>query len=451
MPRMRILSTSEQESFDKPPLFDFRERKKFLEPSRALLDAIRGMHNPHHQVGFALSCGYFRATRRFFTSADFRDRDVAYVATQLGLGLEFPLAYPDRTRQRHQRRILDLYGFSPFDSKSERAMAVEIATMSRARLKPRLIFDRCVDFLVQRRVQVPRSGVLLEQIRSGLHARKAELIALMDAQLTDDARELLDGLFTTVEDQNRYRLTLLKRLSQSTRPTRTKEAIADFETLAGLHDRLHGVLAALELGVAGIRYHAGSVLRSEIFQIQRREDNDRHIHAAAFVAHQFHRSQNNLIDLWLSIMASFQATVTREHNEHVLERRKKQQEHLKTVVDDLDTSIFGLIRDIRDVAEADSLSDAQKVSDIRALLDRGQTGAFERLRDDLAATGQDRSWFDMLEAQTLRSQNRLNPILQAIAFDRDGRAARLTDAIDHFKAHEGNVGPRGASGIPGQR
>ena len=110
---MRILSASEQESFDKPPLFDFPERKKFLEPSRALLDAARGMRDPHHQVGFALSRGYFRATRRFFASADFRDRDLACVATQLGLEIEFPLAYPDRTRQRHQRRIVDLYGFSP--------------------------------------------------------------------------------------------------------------------------------------------------------------------------------------------------------------------------------------------------------------------------------------------------------------------------------------------------
>ena len=33
MPRMRILSPSEQEAFDKPPLFDHRERKKFFESS----------------------------------------------------------------------------------------------------------------------------------------------------------------------------------------------------------------------------------------------------------------------------------------------------------------------------------------------------------------------------------------------------------------------------------
>ena len=444
MPRMRILSSSEQETFDAPPRLDHGERKRFLTVPRTLMKAAAGLRNPTSKIGFLLLCGHFKATKRFFLPHDFHERDVMFVANQLDLegGMFDPDEYTETTRLRHQRRILEFYGFRPFDATAGAAMAAEIATMARAHLKPRLTFDRCVDFLVQRRVQVPRSGVLLEQIRSGLHARKAELIALMDAQLTDDARELLDDLFTTAENQNRYRLTLLKRLSQSTRPTRIKEAIADFKTLAELHDRLHGVLAALELGVAGIRYHAGSVLRSEMFQIQRREANDRYIHAAAFVAHQFHRSQDNLVDLWLSVMASFQATVTREHNEHWLENRRKQQEHLKAVVNDLDTSVFGLIRDIRDVTDADGLSDARKVAGIRALLDRGQTGAFERLKDGLAATGQDGSWFDMLEAQSLRSQNRLSPILQTIAFDRDGRAARLTDAIDHFRIHEGNVGIR---------
>ena len=348
MPRMRILSSSEQETFDAPPRLDHVERKRFLILPKALMAAAARLRTPTSKIGFLLLCGHFKATKRFFLLHDFHERGVVFVANQLDLegGMFDPDKYTETTRLRHQRRILEFYGFRDFDATAGAAMAAEIATMARAHLKPPLIFDRCVDFLVQRRVQVPKSGVLLEQIRSGLHARKAELVALMDAQLTDDARALLDDLFTTAENQNRYRLTLLKKLSQSTRPTRIKEAIADFETLAALHDRLHGVLAALELGTAGIRYHAGSVLRSEMFQIQRREDNDRHIHAAAFVVHQFHRSQDNLIDLWLSVMASFQATATREHNEFVLESRKRQQEHLKAVVDDLDTSVFGLIRDI---------------------------------------------------------------------------------------------------------
>ena len=127
---------------------------------------------------------------------------------------------------------------------------------------------------------------------------------------------------------------------------------------------------ALDLGVVGIRYYAGSVLRSKMFQIRRRAESDRYIHAAAFVAHQFYRTQDNLLDLWLSVMASFQAKATRKHNERLLEGRKKQQDQLKAVVNDLDVSVFGVLRDIRSVTEANEMSDTQKVEAIRSLLDR---------------------------------------------------------------------------------
>ena len=119
-----------------------------------------------------------------------------------------PATYPKQTRARHRKLILDFYGFMPFGWKARKDLIAEIATMARTYLKPRLIFDRCVDYLIQRRVQVPRSGVLLELIRSGLQACKVELVARMDAHLTDDTRAFLDELFTTSDDQNRYRLTL---------------------------------------------------------------------------------------------------------------------------------------------------------------------------------------------------------------------------------------------------
>lgn len=444
MPRMRILTVSEQEAFDRPPLFDHRERKQAFSLPEALTHIADTMRTSSGQIGFLLMCGYFKATRRFHLPQDFHERDIEAAAKILELkNSDFsPDAYAKQTRARHQQRILEFYGFQPFDEKAETVLAVEIDTMARTYLKPRLIFDRCVDFLIQQRIQVPTVRSLTDMIRSGLHEREVELIACMNAHLTDETRALLDDLFATPDDENRYRLTLLKKLSQSTKPTRIKEYIEDFETLAVLHGQLEDILSVLDLGTAGIRYYAGSVLRSRMFQLQRRADSDRYIHAAAFVAHQFFRMQDNLIDLWLSVMASFQTTAAREHKERLLETRKDQQEQLTSVVTTLDTEVFGLIREIRSLTDADGLSDAQKVSEIRALLYRGQAGAFERLKTDLHDAVQDRSWHDVLEAHSLRLQNRLSPILRALAFEPNGRAGRLIAAIDHFKTSDGVVTDR---------
>jgi TnpA family transposase len=432
---MRILTASEQDAFDQPPVFDHKERKQFLTLPKGLMDIAKGLRTPDSQIGFLLMCGYFKATKRFYQPQDFRNRDIAAAIHQLKLPESAfePTQYTETTRLRHQRQILDFHGFAPFDQSASYALATEVATMARVHLKPRLIFDRCVDFLIQHRVPVPSAYRLNDLIRAGLHDRKAELIALMDSQLPAEARHLLDDLFTAPDDQNRYRLTLLKKLSQSTSPSRIKEAVADFEVLSELHDRLDAVLSILDLGTAGIRYFAGSVLRSEIFQMQRRERNDRHLHAAAFVAHQFYRCQDNMIDLWLSVMASFKSAAARDYQEALVQERKDQQRQIGIVIEGLEISVFGVLRDIRSVMAAANLSDAEKITATQALLDQGKTDDFNRLKDNLAATTSESGWHDILEARSVKLQNRLSPLLRALTFMPSSRAAALLEAVDHFR------------------
>ena len=86
-----------------------------------------------------------------------------------------------------------------------------------------------------------------------------------------------------------------------------------FQTLAELHEQLEDILSVLNLGSAGIRYFAGSVLKSRMFQLQQRAEPARYIHTTAFVAHQFYRIQDHLTDTFLNVMASFQTTASREH------------------------------------------------------------------------------------------------------------------------------------------
>ncbi|MBF0381801.1 MAG: Tn3 family transposase [Magnetococcales bacterium] len=441
MARMQILSSNEYMIFEAPPLFDHRDRKKFFEFSKPLLEIAQTIRNPVYQVYFLVSCGYFRVSRRFFPPKDFHQRDIKYVASRLDMILDGSQTeiYTDRTRQRHQKLILDFYGFRSFDADTENTLNIEISAMVRTHLKPKLIFHRCVDFLIQNRMQVPKAGTLVELVRSGLHARKAELMVLMDKHLSDKTRQLLDMLFTTPDNQNQYRLTLLKKLSHSTKPSRVRECVTDFGTLSELYNQLEGILAVLDLGHAGIRYYAGSVLKAEIFQIQRRETADRYIHATAFVAHQFYRIQDNLIDILLSVVASFQTAALREHKERSYEKRKEQNKRLKSLISDLDKSVFGLIHEIRQQTETEALSDTDKIRNIKMLLDQSRDGDFETLKSDLESSGDDQAYYEVLEERSLRLQNRLSPILKVLTFQPNSRAFRLMQAIDHFKTKDGVI------------
>ena len=72
-----------------------------------------------------------------------------------------------------------------------------------------------------------------------------------------------------------------------------------FETPSGrgLYDQLSPTLQSLALMPGWMRYYAESVLRSEIFQLTRRDDPDRYLHLIAFIAHQFYRLQDNLVEV----------------------------------------------------------------------------------------------------------------------------------------------------------
>src|SRR5256885_1836602 len=71
----------------------------------------------------------------------------------------------------------------------------------------------------------------------------------------------------------RYKLTLLKRFSQSTKPAKIKANIEDLRILQPLYQEMAAVVDALDLTPEGVRYYANAVLKSHIFQVARRTDD----------------------------------------------------------------------------------------------------------------------------------------------------------------------------------
>lgn len=155
----------------------------------------------------------------------------------------------------------------------------------------------------------------------------------------DATRKVLDDLLTqeplagdTVPGKtSAYKLTLMEKLSQSTKPSKIKERVADLDLLKGLHLQLNWALRALALKPEGIRYYADIVIRSKIFQLIHRNDPDRYLHLLAFIAHQYYRLQDNLVDTLLASLRSFQNGAIRAHKEQCDARRKQRNESLKAL------------------------------------------------------------------------------------------------------------------------
>ena len=441
MPRMQILTTQEQENFNKPPLFDHMQRKQFFDFSKKLLDIARGLRNPINQIGFLLLCGYFRAAKRFFLPQDFHERDIAAVANTLNYSTSafIALHYKKASRMRHQQIIIEHYGFQAFNKTAKVMIKQEIDSMSASYLKPRLIFDRCSDIMIQKRITLPQSGMICELIRQSLQSHKQTLMLCMSNQITQGTSLFLDSLFTRDHEEQSYRLTLLKRLSQSTKPAKVRECVADFHVIAELHEKLSDTLKMLKLGKVGIRYYAGSVMKSQIFQIRQRSRADRYIHASAFIAHQYYRMQDNLVDIFLSVMTAFQTTIVNECKEKALEQQDKQQNQLQILMQNLETGLFSIMQEIRTIANDNILSDSDKVCRIKKTLNSKTPYNIENIREDFLRFPDNSALYDLQESKSLRLQNRLSPVLKAVNFQTEQQKSPLIEAIEHFRGKDGHL------------
>ena len=159
-----------------------------------------------------------------------------------------------------------------------------------------------------------------------------------------------------------------RTFSDSLRCSRLKERVADLDLVRGLYHQLSPALRAIALKPGGIQYYAHSVIQSEIFQLTRRGDPERYLHLLAFIAHQYYRLQDNLVDVLLASLRSFQNGAICEHKEQCYVRREQLNESLKVLLEGLEHGLVSTLTTIGSITEDRALSDVEKVTRIRALM-----------------------------------------------------------------------------------
>jgi TnpA family transposase len=444
VPRLKILSGAEQMLFDRPPRVSAAERRRIFELPVAVWSAADEIEPLSSRVGFLVSAGYFRLTRRFFPPSDFHERDISYVAARLKIdGSRFERApYSVRTARRHRSQILELAGFRPFDSDAAQLLESELETMSRSHPGPVQLFWRAADWLVAKRIEVPTSFRLTDAVSRAIQQHGRAIAKLSADAMTDEVRSLLDSMFLRDEadpSQSPFRLTLLRKLSQSTRPAKIRERLGDLEVLTELHAKVAPILSVMKLGPDGIRYFASSVARMRTTNLRRRSDDDIRLHLLAFIAHQYYRLHDNLVDVLLGSVQTSENAAVREHRDWCFDERKRHDRATEILLDDLDTTIFQVLRQIREAVVDDLLNDQEKVARIGHLVQPEQAAEAksQELRSSVANDAADDHYFDILDARSVRLQNQVSGILKAITFQAAPHIADLEAAIARFAATDG--------------
>jgi hypothetical protein len=174
--------------------------------------------------------------------------------------------------------------------------------MVRSQLRPKHILQQVVDILLRNKIEILGYFTLAEIISKSMLIYKKELGEIIKKQLTKENRPLLDSLLEReaadhVDDKlKRYKLTLLKKFYQSTRPMKVKANTEDLATLSNLFHRLETVINAINLSDEGIRYYARFVLQSRTNQMLQKSEQDKYLYIIAFIINQYYKLQDRLLD-----------------------------------------------------------------------------------------------------------------------------------------------------------
>lgn len=450
MPRMRILTLQEQEEFEKPPVFNYKARKSAFTLPYELIKYAKSLVSPNNAVFFLTSCAYFKVTKRFFASKDFSQSDVKYAAKILDFRQgEFEHAsYSKTSRVRNENYILNHYGFKRFDKEANDLISDEITNMIRNYQKTKNIFCRCIEIPADNKILIQSYNQIADLISLLINQQKWEMSKLVEQNLPFDLRQSLDQLLHhDIEDSENkkvfsntpHKLTLLKSFSHSVKSFKIKDRVLDLIHLKNLYSKIDPILTKLNITHEGMKYLAGSVMKSKIFQLNQRSDPDKYLLLITFISDRYFKLQDNLIDVLLSVVQTFQNTSQREHKDAIYENRKNQPQIISNLLSKMELSYNDVLRKIKEIAVNPNISDSSKIEKIQALLGKESQYTFQELKLELSSNPSLKSYYDTIEKRSVKLQNKLSSILKAITFKAENAGFNLMEAIKHYQDTDGNI------------
>lgn len=453
MARMNILSFSEREKFESPPILDRVEQKNLFNFPMEIKNIANSLKIGTNKICFLLIFGYFKATGKFFPNK-FHSSDIRFVAKNEGISPEEIniRTYDRSTYLRHKSIILQFFGFKEYDEISKVFITSEIKAMFRSQIKPKFILMQIVDLLKKKKIEIPSYNILSTLIVKEISLHKKELTETINRYLSDENKLILNTLLEKEPDEpdenselnvQRYKLTLMKKFYQSIRPSKVKANIKDLQILRDLYFELEHIIQSLNLTNEGIKYYANSVIKSKVFQISRKSDDDKYLHLITFIAHQYFKLQDTLIDSFISSTQTILNSAKEEHKEKYYEGKEQRKQTINKFLNHLENSVITLSK-IKKIVNLQDISEAEKIERIKTTIQSAE-GRKINIKEQIHSFKKDLNllkdddFYLILENKSIKFQNRVSDIVKNITFNQHTSNTHLIEAIDYYKKKDGIV------------
>lgn len=456
MAQKQYLSYEDRMRFDTPPILSSSQKYIFCQLPSWAESYYRTILVSTSRVGFLVQLGYFRTVCRFFDPSRFHQNDIAFVVqmfknidpNEIG---DLQTYVQGKTYYNHRLAILKNLGFEPFQETHRAVLLKEANRLAQLQVKPSNIFDACVHFLRERKIEVPPYGTLRNLIQTALAQYESNLEKILATYLKPEDKQLLDRLLDKGEEVfDRYELTMLKKIPQSMKPSVIRHRVELFAWFKPMVEQLQPLAAHLNLSDASIRYYAQYVLDTQSSNVARRGD-DRYLLLLAFVFHQYLGLGDALVLTMLQATTASLNDCDANSREQVYQQRHHTADLVKQVTHRNKVHL-GAIGSIKKIANDKQLPDSLKVSQIQDIVNEKKLDQSSLDQDEakvllLQSTQQklqdEQEFYRQFEKESIYLQNRVSLLLQHLVFDERSSQPDIYKAVVHYQQKAGEISQSG--------
>ena len=357
--------------------------------------------------------------------------------------------YHKDTYSFYKQTILYKYGYR-FFSESKALFEKEAFELVKTSLKPKEILDALLDYLNEKRIEVPRYYVFAEVITKSLNLFENSLIDIIDQTLTVEQKEILDQFMNLPVDsnqppsaQNPYLLTQFKNVEQSLAPMKITESLKEFYQIKNLHDQLSDFFKSNLISNVLINYYAIWILKAEHIQFDAiGNTGKKRLYTTSFITYQYKIRQDYFVDTFLQAVQKYYNDAEKYAEQSLLQegtKYKKQEQVVK--IRKIISESKEKLNEIREIAFSSTGGDSdEKLRLIREVFDKVDVNTGDAILkelDELEKTGikslKNSLFYEELEKGYRKLLNRLSGVLQILEFNPQNSNPDIYKAVEHYQ------------------
>lgn len=456
MPRINLFEKEEINTFDMPAILTDKERRAVF-TTREIEKRNLFFRKKVSKAGFVLQMGYFKSQKKFFTPGQYHQADVKYVCGLVGIYRTVELSIGNYTGYlNHRPVILNILGYHPFKGFA-RVFKREANALVRTKLRPKDIFGSLVDFLEERKIEIPKYYVFAQAISTALNSFESDLVTRTDSLLSDQHKELLDGIISLpsnsneINPSNPYLITKLKKPDQGISTGRIRRSLEDFSIIKELHSQLRGSVEDLGVSKELLNYYAVWVIKAQHIQFDSISSNAlKRVYLIAFIIYQFRLRQDLLVETFLQCLRGYlnqsERIISKDFlNDHSGKLNKGSRSFVK--LRNMILCSKQKMLQAKQVLYSQCLGEGDKIQRLMEIIPNEQKSFQDEILDELSRTAplsikkiKQGMLYGQLSKSYRKIQNKVGGILQAIEFDPLTSDDRIITAILDYKDRNGRVG-----------